>query len=430
MNVLRQPAINSLRHLKLSGRPKFRQFNSWPRLLSVAPLKPATKVPVGESKVLLGKLFGLVWAERDTKIKVRILFAFGLLLAGKSCMVLTPLIYKQIIDTCNAAPNEALTMLGLLCGGYGLARLSAFAFQEFRNAVFASVSQRTMRTISKRVYNHLLYLDQEFHSSSVTGGLLRSIDRGTKGINQVLSALVFHIIPTTFELSIVCGLLYSYFGVEYMVITFATVALYSIFTVVTTRWRLKFRKRMNIADNKAGAKATDTLLNIEQIQLMNSQPFATEQYDKALMDYETAAVKSITSLSFLNAGQSTIFSIALGLQLYMASEGVITGSMTVGDVVMINSLLFQLSFPLNFLGSVYRDTRQSLVDMKTMFELLEIKSKIIDSRKLSKFEYKNGDIYLDDVYFQYDDGRQVLHGLSLHIPAGKTVAFVGNLCLR
>ena len=382
-------------------------------------------MPINESKKLIQKLFGLVWAQRDTKIKTRIVLAFGLLLGGKATMVLTPILYKQIVDTCSTVPPDALTTVAMLSAGYGLARLSAFAFQEFRNAVFASVSQRAMRSISKRVYNHLLYLDQEFHSSSVTGGLLRSIDRGTKGINQVLSALVFHIIPTTFELSIVCGLLYSYFGAEYMLITFGTVVLYSVFTVVTTRWRLKFRKRMNIADNKAGAKATDALLNIEQIQLMNSQPFATEQYDKALMDYETAAVKSITSLSFLNAGQSTIFSIALGIQMYMASKGVITGEMTVGDVVMINGLLFQLSFPLNFLGSVYRDTRQSLVDMKTMFELLEIKSKIIDSRQLPRFEYKKGDIVLDDIYFQYEDGRQVLNGLSLTIPAGKTVAFVG-----
>ena len=414
---------------KLIPKPIFaRHFNSTSKLFKLIQpsLKPATKVPINESKKLIQKLFGLVWAQRDSKIKTRIVLAFGLLLAGKTTMVLTPLIYKQIVDTCASAEPNAISMLGMLSFGYGLARLSAFAFQEFRNAVFASVSQRAMRSISKRVYNHLLYLDQEFHSSSVTGGLLRSIDRGTKGINQVLSALVFHIIPTTFELSIVCGLLYSYFGVEYMVITFGTVLLYSIFTIVTTRWRIKFRKRMNIADNKAGAKATDALLNIEQIQLMNSQPFATEQYDKALIDYETAAVKSITSLSFLNAGQSTIFSVALGLQMYMASKGVILGEMTVGDVVMINGLLFQLSFPLNFLGSVYRDTRQSLVDMKTMFELLEIKSKIIDSQRNPKFEYKAGDIKLDNVYFEYDDGRQVLNGLTLTIPAGKTVAFVGT----
>jgi ABC transporter ATM len=374
---------------------------------------------------ILKRLLKLVWPKNEPSIKFRVISSLSLLVAGKGVLIYVPVIYKQLIDACTSTDTHSLAILGFLSAAYGISRLVAVGFQELRNAVFTTVSQSIMRNTAKQVYDHLLHLDQEFHVKSHTGGLVRAIDRGTKGINNLLSAMVLHILPTIFEISAVCGVLLYNFGFEYAIVMLGTVFCYTAFTVLTTQWRVPFRKQMNAADNKAASIATDSLLNIQHIQMSNNQDFSTARYDQALRDYEVAAIKSNKSLSFLNGGQSAIFSISLGIVMYMASKGVALGTLTVGDIVMINGLLFQISFPLNFLGSVYRDTRQSLIDMKSMFDNMSIKSKILESQKYPKFEYKRGEIVFDNVYFEYSDGRKVLNGISLTIPAGKSVAFVG-----
>jgi ABC transporter ATM len=263
---------------------------------------------------ILKSLLSYVWPN-DSKIRARVIVAFSLLISGKLLNITVPWIFKQIVDLLNVQNVDSLHLIGSLLIAYGAARLGTNVFQELRNAVFGSVAQSTIRTAAKNIFNHLLYLSNSFHQKRQTGGLVRAIDRGTKGINQVLSATVFHIIPTTVEISIVCGILTYSYGAPYALVTLSTVAVYSLFTIYTTQWRLSFRKGMNFADNKAASTATDSLLNVEQVQQYNNQEFETAAYDKSLLKYQDAAIKNTTSLSILNAGQNAIFSISLAIMV-------------------------------------------------------------------------------------------------------------------
>lgn len=263
---------------------------------------------------ILSSLVKYVW-PKDYRIRLRVVAAFSLLITGKLLNITVPFLFKNIVDTLNYTQPDSLHLIGSLLLGYGAARLAASAFGELRNAVFGTVAQSTIRTAAKNIFNHLLYLDQDFHQKRQTGGLVRAIDRGTKGINQVLSAAVFHIIPTIFEISVVCYILTSSYGSIYSYVTLTTIITYSLFTILTTQWRLNFRKRMNIADNKAASTATDSLLNVEQVQQYNNQELETSAYDKNLLIYQDAAIKNTSSLSFLNAGQNAIFSISLAVMV-------------------------------------------------------------------------------------------------------------------
>ena len=271
-----------------------------------------------------------------------------------------------------ALGGTAATVAGASIFAYGATRIGAAVFQEIRNAVFASVAQNAIRKVAGSVFEHLLKLDLNFHLSRQTGGLTRAIDRGTKGISFLLTSMVFHIIPTALEISLVCGILTWYYGWQFAAIAAGTMAAYSWFTIATTAWRTKFRKQANAADNKGATVAVDSLINYEAVKYFNNESFESKRYDAALQSYQDASIKVATSLAYLNIGQSLIFSTALTGMMYMAAEGVAAGSLTVGDLVMVNQLVFQLSVPLNFLGSVYRELRQSLLDMETLFNLQKV----------------------------------------------------------
>jgi ATP-binding cassette subfamily B (MDR/TAP) protein 7 len=282
-----------------------------------------------------------------------------------------PFFFKEAVDALNM-PFEpqatVMTVAGSVLIGYGAAKLAAILFQELRNAIFSKVTQTAIRAASKNIFYHVQNLDLSFHLSTQTGGLVRAIDRGSKGINQILSSVVFHVLPTSFEIGLVSYILSSRYGLEYAAVAIATMLVYTLFTFLTTSWRMKFRKQMNAADNQAAATATDSLLNYEAVKYFNNETFEMNKYDLSLAKYEKAAMRTASSLAFLNAGQNAIFSIALASMMWMASSQILTGQLTVGDLVFINGLVFQLSSPLNFLGSVYRETRQSLMDMDTMFK--------------------------------------------------------------
>ena len=371
-----------------------------------------------------------LWPKGDWGTKLRVGTALGLLVGAKVLNVEVPFYFKSIVDSMNidflAVGGTAWTVAGSMIVAYGLTRISATVFQELRNAVFASVAQKAIRNVARNVFNHLLKLDLNFHLSRQTGGLTRALDRGTKGISFLLTSMLFHIFPTILEISMVCGILTYQYGLQFAAITAATMAAYSAFTITTTSWRTKFRKQANAADNQGATVAVDTLINYEAVKYFNNEKFEVNRYDLALKKYEKASIKVTTSLAFLNSGQNVIFSGALASMMYMAAKGVAAGELTVGDLVMVNQLVFQLSVPLNFLGSVYRELRQSLLDMETLFNLQKVNvtvKEVANPRPLALT--RGGEIKFENVNFGYLPDRQILKNLNLTIPAGKKVAIVG-----
>eukprot|EP00835_Amoeboradix_gromovi_P006209 NODE_690_length_5158_cov_0.250494.p1 type:complete len:607 gc:universal NODE_690_length_5158_cov_0.250494:2592-4412(+) len=367
---------------------------------------------------ILKMLGSYVWPKDDHKTKKTVGVAMGLLISGKILNIQVPLLLKYIVDHIDQPRS---VFYGII--GYGAVRTMAMSFGELRSAVFAGISNRTIRQVSKQTFQHLLNMDMQYHLKRETGGLSRAIDRGTKGISFVLNAMVFHIFPTAFELSLVCGLLGWKYGSTFAVGTLASISAYTVFTLSTTQWRTKFRRLMNKADNEAATTSIDSLINIESVKYFQNESVELKQYDKALENYESASLKTIYSLAFLNAGQQLIFTSGLTYMMYLASKGIAGGSLGVGDLVMINALLFQLSAPLNFLGSVYRELKQSFIDMTTLFNLQSDHPTITNGTK--ELVYSHGDIEFRNVFFRYED-KYILNGLNLRIPGGKKVAVVGS----
>ncbi|KAF8580573.1 P-loop containing nucleoside triphosphate hydrolase protein [Ramaria rubella] len=378
--------------------------------------------------VIIKRLLVHIWPPNDWGVRGRVLFGLGLLLLGKVLNVQVPFLFKGIVDALNVPITSDTTvwiLAGSLIAGYGLARMGATLSTELLNAVFARVGQSAVRRVARETFEHLLNLDLKFHLSRQTGGLTRAIDRGTKGITFILQAIIFRVVPTALEISMVCGILTWQFGSNFAAVVVGTMAAYTWFTVRTTSWRTKFRRDANKADNKAATVAVDSLINYEAVKHFNNEPYEIAQYDKHLKSYEHSSLKIATSLAFLNSGQNVIFSTGLTMIMFLAAQGVVNGTMTVGDLVMANQLLFQLSLPLNFLGTIYREMRQSLLDMEVLFNLQTQNRPLLSPPNAKPLELHGGSIRFDNVSFGYHPDRPIFRSLSFNVPAGKKIAIVG-----
>ncbi|EIN09945.1 hypothetical protein PUNSTDRAFT_52085 [Punctularia strigosozonata HHB-11173 SS5] len=393
---------------------------------------PRTHVSAAKARhsdwAAIRQLTSHIWPANDWRTRSRVIVGFGLLIGAKLLNVQVPLLFKQIIDALNVpvtADNAVWAIAGSLIVAYGAARIGSTLFGELLNAVFARVGQQAIRKVSRETFQHLLDLDLRFHLTRQTGGLIRAIDRGTKGITFLLQAIVFRIVPTALEISLVCGILSYKFGWDFAAITVATMAAYTWFTVRTTSWRTRFRREANAADNKAAATAVDSLINYEAVKNFNNEKYEVARYDKHLAQYEASSIRIATSLAFLNSGQNIIFSSALTMMMFLAAQGVVSGSLTVGDLVMINQLVFQLSLPLNFLGTVYREMRQSLLDMEVLFNLQNQNQPRRDRPGAPPLKLTGGSLRFENVAFGYHPDRPIFRNLSFTVPAGKKVAIVG-----
>jgi len=387
-------------------------------------------------KDIIKAMISYIWPKDDQDIKKRVVTAMGLLVSAKMINTSVPFIFSFAIDSLNTAQHLSMgspeaaagTLVTTTLLGYGIARAGALGFNEARNAVFAKVAQHSIRKIAQNVFRHLHNLDLAFHLNRQTGALSKTIDRGSRGISFVLSAIVFNVAPTIVELSLVCGILAYSCGPAYAAVALSTVSLYAAFTLGVTQWRTQFRVKMNKADNDAGNKAIDSLINYETVKYFNNEDFEAEQYDKYLKQYEIASLKTNWSLAFLNFGQNLIFSGALSAIMIMAARDILAGNMTVGNLVMVNGLLFQLSVPLGFLGSVYREIRQALIDMQVMFQLMTVKPGIPSSTNNPTLQItpESAEIVFDKICFEYIPGQRILHDMSFTVPAGQNIAIVGG----
>ncbi len=392
---------------------------------SSAPLEPLPGSRAGGNVAVIGALLPYLWPADAWGLRARVLVALGFLAAAKGATVIVPLFYKQAVDVLSGETALAVVVpIGVILA-YGLARVLSLAFAELRDAVFARVAQRAIRRVALTVFRHLHGLALRFHLERQTGGLSRVIERGTKAIETLLSFMLFNILPTLLEILLVAAILWGLFDIWFALVTLVTVIGYIAFTMGVTEWRLRFRRQMNITDQEANTKAIDSLLNYETVKYFGNEGHEAERYDRAQQRYEEAAVRSRTSLSLLNIGQSLIISAGLTAVMWMAARGIVAGTMTVGDFVLVNTYLMQLYQPLNFFGFVYREIKQSLVDMEQMFGLIDVEPEVRDRPGAPPLRVAGGAVEFDHVSFGYDPRRPILKDVSLRVPAGRSVAIVG-----
>ena len=363
---------------------------------------------------------------RDWDLRARVLVSLAFLIVAKLVNVYVPLLYKGAIDALSPGivTATAAVPIGLIVA-YGSARIGAQLFAELRDAVFAKVGQRAVRRVALATFRHLHALSLRFHLERQTGGLSRAIERGIRGTEFLLSYMLFNVVPTLFEILLVCGILWGFYEASFALATLATIVAYITFTFTVTDWRVKFRREMNERDSEANTKAIDSLLNFETVKYFANEEHEAERFDKALRAYERAAVKSQTTLSALNIGQGAIIAAGLVTVMLLAARGVTRGTMTVGDFVLVNSYLVQLYSPLNVLGMVYRNIKQSLTDLESMFRLLGVPAEIEDRAGAPALGVIGGEIVFDHVSFSYDPRRAILEDVSFRVPPGGTVAIVG-----
>ena len=367
-----------------------------------------------------GLLLPYLW-----EFKWRVLLALAFLATAKVANVGVPLVLKEVVDGLDRETAILLVPLALLAA-YGLLRFSTTLFAELRDVVFVRVTQRAIRRVALTVFRHLHSLSLRFHLERQTGGVSRDIERGTRGISSLLSYMLFSIIPVILEFSLVAAVLFTKFDWRFPAITFGAVGVYIGFTIWVTEWRIAIRRQANELDSKANTRAIDSLLNYETVKYFGNEDYEARRYDENLRSYETAAVKNEASLGLLNIGQSCIIAIAVTALMVLAAQGVVARTLTLGDLVLVNALLIQLYIPLNFLGMVYREIKQSLIDMDRMFRLLEENREIEDRPGAVDLPPGPAAIRFERVDFCYEPNRQILFGVTFEVPAGSKVAVVGH----
>jgi ATP-binding cassette subfamily B protein len=387
---------------------------------SDTPAKQGTRNDWGTLQTLVPYLWAYKW---------RVLLALVCLVSAKVANVGVPLVLKALIDSLSITPGKPASVMILPIGvliAYGLLRLSTTVFTELREFFFARVTQRAVRTIALKVFRHLHALSLRFHLNRQTGGITRDIERGTRGISSLVSFTLFSILPTLVEITLVLGYLALHYDIWFSAITLAALSIYVLFTVLVTEWRTHFRRTMNELDSKASTKAIDSLLNYETVKYFGNEEYEARRYDEGLQRFETAAVRSQTSLTLLNTGQSVIIALAVTLILWRATLGVIGGTMTLGDLVLVNAFMIQLYIPLNFLGVIYREIKQSLADMEKMFVLLDQHREVADDSSAPPLAIRQAEVRFAHVDFSYEAKRQILFDVDFTIAAGTTTAVVGH----
>src|SRR6476469_842508 len=372
----------------------------------------------------IGTLLPYLWVY-----KWRVMAAMLCLVGAKVANIGVPLVLKNIVDRLSIDPSNPHALLVLPLGAlvaYGALRFSTTLFTELREFLFARVTQRAVRTIALQVFRHLHNLSLRFHLNRQTGGMTRDIERGTRGVSSLISYTLFNILPTLVEITLVLSYMVVKYDRWFSIITAVALVTYITFTVLVTNWRTHFRRTMNDLDSKANTKAIDSLINYETVKYFGNEKYESERYDQGLQNFENAAVKSQTSLSVLNVGQSLIIAAAVTLILWRATVGVIDGSMSLGDLVLVNSFMIQLYIPLNFLGVIYREIKQSLADMERLFALLDQNREVADNADAKALATHGAKVVFSNVDFSYETKRQILFDVDFTIAAGTTTAVVGH----
>ncbi len=382
-----------------------------------------TERPTGDRRDWhnLKSMLPFLWEYRG-----RALFALACLILSKVANVSVPVVLKDIVDNLQGKPEQLLVLPVILLLGYGLLRLASALFNELRDTVFARVRYHAMRKLSVRVLEHLHNLSLRFHLERKTGAISRDLERGTSSVSTLMNFMVFSIIPIAVEFGLVAVILLGNYSPVFALITFATVAVYVIFTVKITEWRMDHRHAMNRFDSQASNQAVDSLINYETVKYFNNEKLELERYNSTLGQWEESAVKSQTSMSILNFGQSSIIAVGVTLIMFFAANAVVTGEMSIGDLVMVNAFLLQLFLPLGTLGIVYRQVKYTLADMDMVFRLLETPQEVRDAPDALELQVKQGVIHFENVDFAYQPERPILHGVSFSVPAGAKVAVVGH----
>ncbi|MCB1502639.1 MAG: ABC transporter ATP-binding protein/permease, partial [Bauldia sp.] len=384
----------------------------------------------------LFNLWPYMWPSDRADLKRRVLVALAILIAAKVITVLVPYTYKWATDalvTPTRTIDGALTVgVGgalfvpiMLIVAYGVGRILMNVFNNLRDALFAKVGQHAVRQLAYKTFIHMHELSLRYHLQRRTGGLSRVIERGINGIEVIVRFTILNTIPTVLEFLFAAAIIAWQFNLTYLLVVSLTVVVYVWFTVKVSDWRIKIRRTMNESDQDAHSKAIDSLLNFETVKYFGNEEMEASRYDRAMARYEQAAIRIWTSIAWLNIGQAVIFTIGMTIVMAMSGAAVLRGEQTIGDFVLINALLMQLSIPLNFIGFVYREIKQGLVDIEAMFGLLDVAPEIVDAPDAKALIVRGGAVRFDDVYFAYDPARPILKGVSFEVPAGKTIAIVG-----